>query len=61
MGIEFDFILIYIRLLLDKLIRMRNTIKDLLNRRSILYRKFNLAIEFLLFTFKVIILEKIFL
>lgn len=61
LGIELDSTLMQARLPIDKLVRARNTMKDLLNRVKILYRELESAIGFLSFAIKVVIPERAFL
>ena len=61
MRVEFDFNLIQVRLSPDKLIRARNTVKDLLNRPFVSHRELDSAVGFLLFAFKVVISGRTFL
>ena len=45
----------------NKLAKIRNIIKNLLNKTIILYRELETTIRFLLFVAKIIILERVFL
>ena len=49
------------RLSFNKLVRAKNIVKRLLNRITILYLKLELIVNFLSFTIKIVILEKVFL
>ena len=61
LGIEFDFNLMQARLPPDKLARVRNTAKDLLNKSYVLYQELESAVSFLSFAFKVVIPGRAFL
>ena len=61
MRIEFDSKVMQTRLPPDKLIRARNTIKDLLNNPAIRRRRLEAAVEFLSFAAKIVIPGRAFL
>ena len=46
--------------LFDKLYYVRNIIKDLFSKLIILYYKFKIMIDFLLFIIKIVILKRVF-
>ena len=61
LRIELDSIFMQTRLPSNKLDRARKTITDLLKRATISHRELELAIEFLFFATKIVILERAFL
>ena len=61
LELELDSILMQTRLSSNKLDRARKTITDLLKRATISHRELELAIEFLFFATKIVILERTFL
>ena len=61
LRIEIDNNFMQIKLFFDKLIKIKNTIKDFLKKAIISYREFEFAIEFLSFVVKIVILKRVFL
>ena len=61
LNIELNNIFIQTKFFSNKLARIKNIIKNLLNKSIISHRKFEIAIRFLLFIIKIVVFEKMFL